>query len=249
MFTFVPIWVPKRRISSMVSFMYKVIPHKVLFMIIAWLIFGCVLAVNSFNQILNAEWFRPGQAITIAWLIISAFAWNPVWRFFWRVFPKLNHWIFPDLNGAWDVEMASNWSVHRQIADAAAGRAASFDIERCPEDDLAALQAVQLKAEISQTWFNIEIVIWNPRHDTPIKRSDVISADPFGAVGLKPSGLFYFFKQQNDRPRLADETEFYGSARVEYDKDADTLHGLFWTARMWDRALNTAGEITYRRSS
>lgn len=78
-----------------------------------------------------------------------------MWRFFWCVFPKLNHWIFPDLNDVWDVEMASNWSIHRQITDAAAGRTASFDIEQCPEDDLAALQAVRLKAEISQTWFNI----------------------------------------------------------------------------------------------
>lgn len=228
--------------------MYKVIPHKILFMIVAWLIFGLVLAINSFNEMLDAHWFRPTQAIAIGWLIISGLAWNPVWRFFWRKFPKLNQLIFPDLNGTWDVEMASNWSIHRQVADAAAGKSPPIDIEKCPEGDLSALQLVPLKAEISQTWFSIDITIRNPRHDTPIKRSDVISADPFGAVKLKPSGLFYFFKQQNDRARLADETEFYGAARVEYNPDTDTLSGLFWTARMWDRALNTAGEIIYRRS-
>jgi hypothetical protein len=230
------------------AIMYKVIPHKVLFMIIAWLIFGCVLAINSVNQMLNTEWFRPTQAVAIGWLIISALVCNPVWRFFWRKFPKLNQWVFPDLNGTWDVEMTSNWSIHRKVADAAAGKSPSFDVEQCPEGDLPALLPVQLKAEISQTWFSIDIMIWNPRSDTPIKRSDVISADPFGAVRLKPSGLFYFFKQQNDRLRLADENEFYGAARVEYSTETETLRGLFWTARMWGRAMNTAGDITYRRS-
>lgn len=36
---------------------------------------------------------------------------------------------------------------------------------------------------------------------------------------------------------------------VEYDPSDDCIHGLFWTARMWDRGLNTAGQIKYRGHS
>lgn len=229
--------------------MYKVIPHKVLFLILGWLLIGCVAGVNAFNELVADDWLGSGQAITIGWCIVSAFAWNPVWRFFWKKFPKLHRLIYPDLNGQWEVDMASNWSIHRQVIDAATGRTSTFDIDQCPECELAQLLPVKLKAEIHQTWFTIEIKIWNPANDTSIKRSDVISADPFGSSGLKPAGLFYFFKQVNDKVRLADDTEFYGAARVEYDADTDTLEGLFWTARMWDRGMNTAGKITYRRAT
>jgi hypothetical protein len=218
------------------------------FTIVAWLIFGCVFAVNAIDEAINAEWLRAGQAVTIGWAVISLFALNPIWQFIWRRFPKLADWIYPDLNGMWDVEMRSNWSIQLQLAEGAAGRGNPIDVQQCPECDLADLMLIGLKAEIKQTWFKIEIKIWNPMDDTPIKRSDVISADPFGADGLKSSGLFYFFKQQNQTANLADDTEFYGAARVEFDREEDSLQGLFWTARMWDRGLNTAGQITYRRA-
>lgn len=233
----------------MLNVMYKVIPHRILFLIVAWLIVGCVSAVNAVDEIIKAEWLRTGQAVTVGWIIISLFALNPVWRWFWYKFPILNQWIYPDLNGLWDVEMQSNWSIQKQLSLAASGNGNPIDVEKCPDCDLADLLPVSLRAEIKQTWFKIEIKIWNPSGSTPIKRSDVISADPFAADGLKPSGLFYFFKQENRTANLADDTEFYGAARVEYDPSDDCLHGLFWTARMWDRGLNTAGQIKYRRHS
>ncbi|WP_144079930.1 hypothetical protein [Haliea salexigens] len=31
------------------------------------------------------------------------------WRVLWRIVPKLNDWIFPDLNGKWAVEIHWNW--------------------------------------------------------------------------------------------------------------------------------------------
>jgi len=31
------------------------------------------------------------------------------WRYIWRWIPKLNDWIFPDLNGTWIVEIRWNW--------------------------------------------------------------------------------------------------------------------------------------------
>ncbi|KZL15841.1 hypothetical protein [Pseudovibrio sp. Ad26] len=31
------------------------------------------------------------------------------WRYIWKWFPILNHWIFPDLNGVWDVSLTWHW--------------------------------------------------------------------------------------------------------------------------------------------
>jgi SMODS-associating 2TM, beta-strand rich effector domain len=229
--------------------MYKVIPHKVLFLVIAWLVFGCVSLVNAIDEIVKAEWLRSGQAVSIAWILISLLVMKPVWRWIWKKIPKMNEWVYPDLNGEWDVEMMSNWSIQQQLIKAAANSGEIIDVEKCPVCDLADLLPIKLKADINQSWFKIEIKIWNPRNDSPIRRSDVISADPFGSDGLKPSGLFYFFKQENATANLADDTEFFGAARVEYDQKTNRLHGLFWTARMWDRGMNTAGRIAFNQSN
>lgn len=228
--------------------MYKVIPHKMLFLAVGWLIFGCIYVVNAVDEIIRADWLRSSQGVTAAWLLGSLVFWKPVWRRLWKWFPILNRLIFPDLNGTWDVEMRSNWPIQKQLIDAAARRSDAIDVEQCPETDLASLQDISLKAEIDQSWFKIEILMWNPKGDTPIDRSDVCSAEPFRLSGLKPGGLFYFFKQQNRTQNLADDNEFYGAARIEHDSKSDTLKGRFWTARMWGRGMNTAGLITYRRS-
>lgn len=227
--------------------MYRVIPHKFLFLAIAWLVVGSVYALNAIEALMNANWFGPAHAVTIGWLVGNLLLWKPAWRWVWRRAPFLNRVVFPDLNGIWDVEMQSNWPIHKQVIDAAAGRGGQLDVLQCPESDLAALQPVMLEAEIDQSWFKIEIVMRNPANNTPIDRSDVISAEPFPADGLKPSGLLYFFKQRNQTQNLADDAEFYGAARVEYDLKSDMLKGCFWTARMWGRAMNTAGLITFRR--
>src|SRR3546814_12653567 len=95
-------------------------------------------------------------------MLISALLLNPVWRWVWKKVPPLGRWIFPDLNGEWDVEIVSNHSIHRQLADAAARRTEKFDIDLCPDCDLVPLMTVHLKAEIVQTWFKIEIVLENP---------------------------------------------------------------------------------------
>ncbi len=31
------------------------------------------------------------------------------WRYIWKIIPVFNDWIFPDINGTWDVEIHWNW--------------------------------------------------------------------------------------------------------------------------------------------
>jgi len=183
----------------------------------------------------------------VVWIAITILAFNPVWRFLWKKFPKLEQWIYPDLNGEWDVSLASNRSRTEQILSAAKSGKMKFDIESCDESELAELLQLKLRATILQTWWKIEIRIWNPENDSPIKQSRSFAAYPIRKKGMLPHRLSYLFEQLNETSKLADDGIFQGAASLEYDINERELIGLFWTARKWDRALNTAGRISYTR--
>src|SRR3546814_5413472 len=68
---FVLMWVSPAANSTMVNCMYRIIPHKLLYTIVAWLILGVYLGVNSIAQWLQAE-LRLSSAITPGWMLISA---------------------------------------------------------------------------------------------------------------------------------------------------------------------------------
>lgn len=48
----------------------------------------------------------------VAFVVGTVFAMiaNLVWRWFWRRFPILNKWLFPDLNGRWIGTLQSTWA-------------------------------------------------------------------------------------------------------------------------------------------
>lgn len=228
--------------------MYRIFSKKVVVAAIIWLALGLVMLGQSLSDLFELD-FKLSSIPLLAWLLLNAVLWNPVWRWFWKKVPKLNEWVFPDLNGVWDVELCSNWPRQAQMLDAAASTEHAIDMRRCAEADLAALTPIKLEAEIHQTWFGFDMLLYNPRGDTPIDRSDTISVDPFPRVGLRRPGICYFYKQLNATDNVADEAEFYGAARLEYDFKKDQLIGLAWTARMWRQAMNTAGAITFTRKS
>jgi len=172
---------------------------------------------------------------------------NPIWRFFWKVIPPLRRW-FPDLNGSWDVKLESNWARHKQVIAAAKSEIPAIDIQTCPEEELAPLTPISLRAEIRQTWWSFEMRLTNPRTDSPLKRSDVIILEPFAGKGLRPPTVCYFYKQENATDNVSDDNEFFGAARLTYDADCDRLEGVAWTARMWRRAMNTAAAISFTRA-
>lgn len=227
--------------------MYRILPKQWIFVFFAWIVVGLVLLVPAVERVWSGG-LRISSIPAIAWLIFSTLLINPVWRWVWKRVPALSQW-FPDLNGEWDVEIYSNWSRQTQLFEAAAGNLDHFDIRTCPVDQLAELELVRLKAEISQGWWTFEMHVWNPEGDTPIEGSDTVMVDPFAAKGLQPPGIFYFYKQRNVTANVSDDAEFYGAARLTYDRKTGKLTGLAWTARKWARAINTAGPITFTRPS
>jgi len=228
--------------------MYRILPKKVMFIGFAWFVVGLFLLLGSLQQLITFE-YRISIVPTIAWVALSVLLLNPVWRFAWRLVPPLNKWIFPDLNGKWKVEFYSNWSRQVQLLDAAKSTEYTIDMRVCDESELAELKPLILEADISQTWWSFDMRLHNRDRNSPIDKSDTIAVDPFPRKGLQPPGVLYFYEQENDTANVSDSDRFFGAARLVYDFEKDELSGLAWTARMWDRAMNTAAKVRFTRIS
>jgi hypothetical protein len=227
--------------------MYRVIPNRFLVLMLAWLAVGLCLTVQTANDLLHMH-LRVLSVPGIVWLVLNLVVVKKIWRPIWRWFPGLSRW-FPDLNGVWRVTLCSNWHRQLQLVSTPEEGQKNFDIRTCPEDELAPLVPLILEAEIHQSWWKIEMCMTNPSGNSPIKRSEALDIEPFPGKGLTLPAISYFFKQQNSTANLSDDTEFFGAARLEYEPEKDRLQGVFWTSRMWRRALNTAGTIQFERLS
>ncbi len=230
--------------------MYKVFSAKVLILAVSWLVMGLYFIIPEVNRFLDEFTnykFRTAAIPSLAWVVISLVLWKPVWRFFWKLVPPLNKWIFPDLNGEWDVELFSNWPRQVQLLEAAMSEDKKINMRQCDESHLAELTPIQLRARIHQTWWEFEIQLYNPNNNTPIDRSYTISVEPFRGTEFQPPGICYIYKQQNQTDNVSDDNEFFGAARLTYNFSNKRLTGVAWTARMWRRAMNTAGPITFTR--
>ncbi|ACB83240.1 conserved hypothetical protein [Methylorubrum populi BJ001] len=225
--------------------MYRILDKKILVLALAWLVIGLVMLSQLAHQVASFE-LRLSAIPGLAWMILSGILLNPVWRFVWRKVPRLGRW-FPDLNGFWDVEVKSNWSRQVQLLDAAIDAKNCIDMRHVSADQLAELSNINLLAEITQTWWGLEMTLTNPGEASPLRRSDTIVIEPISGKGHRPPGICYFYKQSSVSDNVFDDPEFYGAAQLTYDRESDILEGFFSTSRMWRRAMNTAGTVTFTR--
>jgi hypothetical protein len=228
--------------------MYRILSKTVIFVGFAWLVVGIFLLLGNLQNFINFQ-YRITIIPTVAWIALSILLLNPVWRLAWRLVPPLNKWVFPDLNGKWRVELYSNWPRQAQLLDAAKSTEQTIDMRLCNQDELAELTPLILEAEIYQTWWSFDMRLHNPGRTSPIDKSDTITVDPFPRKGLQSPGIMYFYEQENDTDNVSDSDRFFGAARLIYDFDKDELSGLTWTARMWERAMNTAAKVSFTRIS
>lgn len=226
--------------------MYRIFPKRTIFFVFAWIVIGILLFFDFVSNFQGSS-FRLSAVPAAGWVFLNVLLYNPAWRFFWRKIPVLQKLVFPDLNGKWKVELYSNWPRQVQLLDAAKLKSKSLDMRNCPESKLAELTPMVLEAEISQSWWNFEMKLYNPANNTPIKKSNSISIDPFPRSGLREPGICYIYKQENATDNVVDDNELYGAARLEYNSDKDQLEGLVWNARMWQRAMNTASKVVFSR--
>lgn len=226
--------------------MYRVLSKKIVFAAIAWFVIGLYVVFDSLEGLWNFS-FRVTLIPTLAWILLNAMLWDPVWRFLWKKYPRLQKTFFPDLNGKWEVELFSNWPRQLQILEAANSSNTIIDMRTCPAEELAQLTPIRLEAKICQNWWKFEMKLYNPEKNTPIEKSNTISVDPFPKDGFRNPGICYFYEQENTTSNLADDNRFYGAARLEYDFEEDQLVGHAWTMRKWERAINTAAKLKFTR--
>jgi len=229
--------------------MFKLCPTKLLVGIVAWLTIMVLLAVDASSPLLEGAGLTAGLSlkVLIVQFIFTIVFTTQLWRIVWRWMPKLNEWVYPDLNGDWDVELKSNFARIDALLKAAKGDGSPVDFRVGDDATLPPLGAFKMQARIKQSWSRFEMELWNPYGTGPIKNSKTLLIEPFrGEDGRH--GLAYIFEQANETDVVSDDRQFRGAARIERDRDdANVLCGTMWTDRMWRRGMNTAAELRFTR--
>ncbi|MBN8818700.1 MAG: hypothetical protein J0I80_08265 [Sphingomonas sp.] len=229
--------------------MFKML-HPLFFVVpAAWLAILLLLGLNAVTPTLEAFGLAPNfrWVVLVVQALLGLLFLTPLWRIVWKIVPGLNRWFYPDLAGEWHVEVESNFSRIEALLDAAADQSASIDLRYCPAAMLPPLQRGLMRAKIKQSWVRMDMELWDPANEGPIKRSETIVVDPFrGSQG--EHGLGYIFDQENDTDTPSDAACFRGAAWIIRDQnDPNILHGRMWNDRMWRRGMNTAANIKLTR--
>jgi hypothetical protein len=231
--------------------MFKLCPIKLLVAIVAWLTLMVVLGVNALRALLEEIGIAAGLSLTVAivqFIFMLVFI-TPIWRTLWKWVPKLNEWIYPDLNGDWDVELKSNYPRIDALLKSAKGVAPPVDFRSENESLLPELGTYKMRARIRQSWAEIEMELWNPAIAGPIKESKTLIVEPFRGKGGR-HGLAYVFEQTNETDVVSDDSKFRGAAWIERHRDdINVFCGRMWTDRMWRLGMNTAGDLRFTRQA
>lgn len=195
-----------------------------------------VLATNYWGWLPNMPIFRvvplSGLAITV---VLSILGQTPLFPYLCRI-PVV--WrIFPNLDGSYAVEIASNWPLiqareqgHPQqtalIGDQLFKKSGTLTIT-------ARLFQVQIRLEMDDGYLTSDTIVCSIRK---------------GAGESRPI-LSYIYQATVLEPHTTDSSRHYGAARIEVpnQRAIDLMEGIYWTDRNWHQARNTAGHIRLRR--
>jgi len=184
--------------------------------------------------VLSVGLFMAGAALIAGW---SAF-FSP-WRIAFRLWRRLNEWVYPDLNGVWYGNTQSNWGVietKREAAEADGGLTLG-DLPSVP------LKEGEIALDVRADLFRIRV---------RAKVSDTGGASvSLSSRAEKANGeyrLSYLYRQETPEPLATDEGVHDGAAtlRILFGH-ALSMEGVYWTRRKWREGMNTAGVISVRR--
>lgn len=229
--------------------MFKMFPPTFLIVPVAWLTLISLSIVNGVTPFLKSWGVTPATSwiVLLVQATVTLLIVTPAWRTIWRIVPKLNDWVYPDLNGEWDVELLSNYSRIDAVLKAANRAAPKLDMRLAPDEDLPPLQAGLMRARITQSWLDIDMLMWNPTGKGPIRESKTLIAEPFRGKGGR-HGLTYVFEQENVQQEVSDDRQFRGAVwLVRNHADLNVLSGQMWSDRVWRRGMNTAAELRFVR--
>lgn len=225
--------------------MIRIIPIKDLALFILGLAMLAAIAVFyegvPQNEILPSlrRWYQYSSMIIGATFLILNIQF--VWDFLWKYILAPAGY-FPYINGKYSVEISHNWPIISETVEYANRE------EKIPDQPIGLGKTI-LEAEIKIGFIRTKLEIKPVVADSGvIKKSRAISLQLLAPCDELPHRLMYIYKQDNkgDRVTKTDTNNFYGAAVLEIE-DSDRFDGDYWSNRSWQRGLNTAGTIAYRR--
>jgi len=229
--------------------MFKMFPPTFLVVPVAWLTILILTGFDRVSPFLGELGIAPkvSWAVLIVQAVVTAIIVTPAWRGLWWAIPTLNRWVYPDLNGEWDVQGETNWDRIDALLKAANGESPPLDMRRGNEASLPSLGKFKMRARITQSWLSMSVELWNPTGTGPIDQSDTLMVEPFRGKNGR-HGLTYVFEQTNRTDVVSDDPKFRGAAWIVCDRDSsDSLCGRMWSDRVWRRGMNTAADLRFTR--
>jgi hypothetical protein len=231
--------------------MFKMLKPTFLVVPVAWLTVLTLAALDAIKPWLTGAGLAPrtSWAVVAVQVIVTVAIATPLWRVLWRWVPPLSRYVYPDLNGEWDVQLETNWPRIDQTLKAANGEIEPLDMRKGPDAALPPLGQMLMRARIKQSWLKMKMDLWNPIGEGPIRESQTLQVTPFqGEDGRH--GLTYIYEQENKTDVVSDDTKFRGAAWIVCDRDdPNVLTGRMWNDRMWRRGMNTAADLRFTRCS
>ena len=175
-----------------------------------------------------------GRPITSAVTIGAGVFWvlgqTPL--FVWLCRAPVVRKFLPPIDGEWDMQLKSNWGIMQKWLGLGDG---------------TSLITVPGKVRIKARLFSVNMEFASADGYSESKTISV-SVRPSDQTGLLE--LNYMFVNYTQIPVAIDTNMHTGAARVFVKESGDELfmEGTYFTDRKWTEGLNTAGQVTFRRS-
>ena len=175
-----------------------------------------VIAVSAFL-------FLVGQTKFFPWLCGLPIVWR----------------LFPNIEGEYEVEISSNWSIIKTRNE---GRKPDVS----PEGDVALFKKMGI-ANITARLTRIDMSL---TMDDRYLTSETVACSMQRDEGEHKPVLFYVYEGDVATPKNTDSQRHLGAARIAIplERRPMVLEGNYWTDRNWHKGLNTAGHIRLRRT-
>lgn len=159
---------------------------------------------------------------------------------------RAEKYVFPVLDGEWCGEIRSNWPLVRKMLAVSRGeQPGPFDPLN---EDLGQFDwgpPIEVTATIRSGFLDFKMTMCmvntSRRSETLIVKLDRTET---GAPRLR-----YIYRQFDEGLNIAptDRETHLGSAELTLSDDGNTLSGRYWTDRVGEKGLNTAGRLVLRR--
>lgn len=147
--------------------------------------------------------------------------------------------LFPNIDGSYEVEISSNWSVIK-------ARNEGREPDVSPEGDVALFNRVG-RATITARLTRVDMSL---TMDDGYLTSETVACSVRRYKGERRPVLFYIYDSHVSAPKKTDSDRHLGAAciTVPLERRPKVLEGNYWTDRNWHLGLNTAGRIRLRRA-